>query len=596
MVLQPGETLHNRYRIENIIAQGGMGSVYLARDLSLDIPVAVKENLGGTESFARQFRREGTVLAGLVHPNLPRVTDHFVSETGSQYLVMDYIAGEDLREMIKRLGPLPEELVNRVGITICDALSYLHSLTPPILHRDIKPGNIKISPDGEIFLVDFGLVKVLQGSGATTTGAQSLTPGYAPPEQYGGGTDQRSDIYSLGATLYAASTGKIPEDGISRAMGNSRLTPISNHRRLTNPKLAEIIEKALAIEPEKRYQNAADFREELLATMPASEKTMEITAKSAKTYQNRIPPEKNSPFLKRSPALLIGIALAVIIFIALVASAESIIRNLVPKNQFSTALLPTDLPPTQLPSKPATVLAPAATNTPQQFESVIATIPVIAATESENGIWPTGQVAFASDRDGIPQVFLLNLSDSSITKLTNLAGGACQPDWSPSGDKLVIVSPCSGDSTPHKKSSLFIINPDGSGLTGIKTMPGGDYDPDWSPDGSRIIFTSLRDSTAITPKTYLYVYNFAEDKASRLFKTNPNQQSPRFSPDGNRIAFEMFLTNDPQIFIMNSDGSDPIQFTLASNGPARYPNWSPVGDSLTFTLPSQSPGIVIKSD
>ncbi len=181
MALQPGEILHNRYRIENIIAQGGMGSVYLARDLSLDIPVAVKENLGGTESYARQFRREGTVLAGLVHPNLPRVTDHFVSEAGSQYLVMDYIAGEDLREMIKRLGPLPEDLVYRVGITICDALSYLHSLTPPILHRDIKPGNIKISPDGEIFLVDFGLVKVFQGRRCHNYGGAVTHPWLCSP-------------------------------------------------------------------------------------------------------------------------------------------------------------------------------------------------------------------------------------------------------------------------------------------------------------------------------------------------------------------------------------------------------------------------------
>ena len=132
MPLQPGEIVHNRYKIESTIAQGGMGAVYLARDLSLDISVAVKENLGGTDSFARQFRREGTVLAGLVHPNLPRVTDHFMSETGSQYLVMDFISGEDLREMIKRMGPLPEDLVLRVGITICSALTYLHTHQPPI--------------------------------------------------------------------------------------------------------------------------------------------------------------------------------------------------------------------------------------------------------------------------------------------------------------------------------------------------------------------------------------------------------------------------------------------------------------------------------
>ncbi|NTW08596.1 MAG: serine/threonine-protein kinase, partial [Anaerolineaceae bacterium] len=490
MALQPGETIHKRYRVESIIAQGGMGSVYLARDLSLDIQVAVKENLGGTESYARQFRREGTVLAGLVHPNLPRVTDHFVSETGSQFLVMDYIAGEDLREMIKRLDSLPEEFVIRVGITISDALTYLHTQHPPILHRDIKPGNIKISPDGEIFLVDFGLVKVMQGSGATTTGAQSLTPGYAPPEQYGGGTDQRSDIYALGATLYAALTGKIPEDGISRAMGNSRLTPIANHRREVSLNLAEIIEKALAVEPEKRYQNAAQFQAALLDAMPASEPTQDLAAVSPTVSQERGNTIGNNKQSKRSLRQLLGITIAVILFIVLVASAESIIRNLIATNPSPPPAHTTELPKTTHDTKSPATVPPNPTITSVALEPEIPTEPGINASAVPTENEPFGRIAFASDSTGVPQIFELNLADLSITKITNLANGACQPDWSPEGDRLVIVSPCSGESTPHKNSSLFLISADGSGLTPIQTMPGGDYDPDWSPDGSQIVFTS----------------------------------------------------------------------------------------------------------
>ncbi len=594
MALQPGEIIHNRYRVESIIAQGGMGSVYLARDLSLDILVAIKENLGGTESFARQFRREGTVLAGLVHPNLPRVTDHFVSETGSQFLVMDYIAGEDLREMIKRLGTLPEAFVIRVGITICDALTYLHTQHPPILHRDIKPGNIKINPDGEIFLVDFGLVKVMQGSGATTTGAQSLTPGYAPPEQYGGGTDQRSDIYSLGATLYAALTGKIPEDGISRAMGNSRLTAISNHRRGVTARLAEIVEKALSVEPEKRYQNAAQFQDALLASMPASEITQDLAAVSPTVSQKRETTDVKTKQPKFSLRRLLGITIAIILFIALVATAESLIRNIVSKNPLPPQVLATELPQITLDTTGPGTLSPNPTFTIGPLETKLSTEPGINASAEPTGNAPSGRIAFASDGAGIPQIFLLNIADLSIAKITSLANGACQPDWSPKGDRLVIISPCSGESTPHKNSSLFLINLDGSGLTPIQTMPGGDYDPDWSPDGSQIVFTSLRDSTQKTLKTFIYAYNIAGDKANRLLKTTPNQQSPRFSPDGTRIVFEMFLTNNPQLFIMNSDGTNSTQLTLQSEGSARYPNWSGDGTRVTYTHATQSPAILIR--
>jgi eukaryotic-like serine/threonine-protein kinase len=587
MPLQPGEIVHNRYMIESTIAQGGMGAVYLARDLTLDISVAVKENLGGTDSYARQFRREGTVLAGLVHPNLPRVTDHFVSETGSQYLVMDFISGEDLREMIKRMGPLPEDLVLRVGITICSALNYLHTHQPPILHRDIKPGNIKITPGGEIFLVDFGLVKVVQGSGATTTGAQSLTPGYAPPEQYGGGTDQRSDIYSLGATLYAALTGKIPEDGISRAMGNSRLTPISNHKSAVDPRISAAIERALSIEPEKRFQTAVEFQEVLFSLLPASEQTKELAGIEPTISDQGKVSTPSGQTHKNSPGRIIGVAAAVIIFIALVASAESIVRMMIPSR--STA--PTNLPAfintktVLVISSPTIPLSPAAPTLNNQVLLPLIETPTTAQVFNAT---PGEMIAFASDREGVPQVFLLRLSDGTIQKVTSLAQGACQPAWSPKGDRLVVISPCSGVTTPHKKASLYLMNPDGSGLTSLITMPGGDFDPDWSPDGNKIAFTSMRDSTEKMVKYFIYVYDFVNGKSTRILKTTPNQQNPQFSPDGSQIAFEMFPTNDAQIYVMNADGSNPSQVTKLTEGPARFPAWFADGLSLMFTQVAKS--------
>ncbi len=216
MELEQGALLHHRYRIQGILGKGGMGIVYTALDESLGVNVVVKENSLEEEDAIQQFRREATILAGLRHQNLPRVTDHFVIKGQGQYLVMDFIEGEDLKMRLQRLGALPEREVLLMGIAISDALDYLHSLTPPVLHRDIKPGNIRITPDGHVFLVDFGLAKQVESGQLTATGARGLTPGYSPPEQYGTArTDGRSDIYALGATLYTALTGFPPEDGLA---------------------------------------------------------------------------------------------------------------------------------------------------------------------------------------------------------------------------------------------------------------------------------------------------------------------------------------------------------------------------------------------
>ena len=132
MTLERGALLHNRYRVLEILGQGGMGSIYRAVDDNLGVEVAVKENLFTTEEYARQFRREAIILASLRHPNLPRVSDHFVIEDQGQYLIMDYIEGEDLRERMDRIGILSEAEVIVIGVAICEALAYMHSQKPPV--------------------------------------------------------------------------------------------------------------------------------------------------------------------------------------------------------------------------------------------------------------------------------------------------------------------------------------------------------------------------------------------------------------------------------------------------------------------------------
>ena len=261
MELEIGTLLHARYKIQDILGKGGMGAVYHALDESLGVTVAVKENLIEDEEGLKQFRREATLLAGLRHPNMPRVTDHFVIDGQGQYLVMDFIDGEDLKARLSRVGAIPELEVLLIGIAISDALNYLHNLSPPVLHRDIKPGNIRITPAGQVYLVDFGLAKMVQGSKATTTGARGLTPGYSPPEQYGTArTDGRSDIYALGATMYTMLTGSPPEDGLAVAINQTSLTPVQSRTPEASADIAALIEKSLSVEPADRFQAAADFK------------------------------------------------------------------------------------------------------------------------------------------------------------------------------------------------------------------------------------------------------------------------------------------------------------------------------------------------
>jgi eukaryotic-like serine/threonine-protein kinase len=273
MTLAQGQILNNRYRIVKLLGQGGFGAVYRAWDLTLNVPCAVKESFEQVAETQRQFLREAQILAGLRHPNLPRVTDYFTVQGQGQYLVMDYVEGQDLEELrILAGGRLPEAQAVEWISQVCDALSYLHGQIPAVIHRDIKPANIKITPEGRAMLVDFGIAKTFDPSVRTTMGARAVTPGYSPFEQYGqtaAATDARTDIYALGATLYTLLCGQEPVESVLR-MVRDPLLPPRQHNPDISPETEVAILRALQMDPEQRFQSATLLKEALPPARPVT--------------------------------------------------------------------------------------------------------------------------------------------------------------------------------------------------------------------------------------------------------------------------------------------------------------------------------------
>jgi hypothetical protein len=287
--LQPGTILAKRYRIEEVIGSGGYACVYRATDLDFGYERAVKEVLDSDPGVRKQFRLEAELLINIQLPNIPHGYS-VIEDRGRMFLVMEFVRGKDLEELLNdslvhKGRAFDEASVLRWMIDICSALQELHTLRVPIIHRDIKPANIKITPENRPVLIDFGLAKLQRSGNPTMTAAQGVSPGFAPPEQYmaKGRTDGRTDIYGLGATMYACLTGKDPAEAPARLLaqtgaghGGAALVPA---RRL-NPRISEatdkIITRALELSPMHRQQSARQMRDELRAALAALEGGQEV--------------------------------------------------------------------------------------------------------------------------------------------------------------------------------------------------------------------------------------------------------------------------------------------------------------------------------
>ncbi len=296
--LAPGTVLRERYRIETLVGQGGMGAVYKARDLRLPGRVcAVKEAAPAAWEPARpasraqaraQSRREAAVLARLDHPNLPKVSDAF-AHGPREYLIMDFVAGLNLGEALRhrqkgqQAQGLPEATVLAWSAQILDALAYLHGQEPPILHRDVKPANIIVTDSGALKLVDFGLVKVLQPEDQRTlTVVQGRgTLPYTPLEQFGGDAgfaDAASDLYSFGATLYHLLAGQPPPSAKERFLEAGQLAELRRPGRAISRRTEAAVFRAMAMHPSQRPASAAALRRELLGAPPSRPAVLGVEA------------------------------------------------------------------------------------------------------------------------------------------------------------------------------------------------------------------------------------------------------------------------------------------------------------------------------
>ena len=545
MSLVREDVLNDRYRIEGQLGKGGMGTVYLAHDQTLDIQVAVKENLNLNPESERQFRREARLLASLRHPNLPRVTDHFILED-RQYLVMDYIAGIDLHTRSIEKPPGVQEVLSWAD-GICDALIYLHSLQPPIIHRDIKPANLKLQPNGNVVLVDFGIAKE-SDQAMTTTGARGLTPGYSPPEQYGDQrTDARSDQYALAATLYSLLTNHRPADSIQRMLGKEELQPA----RDLNPAVPEYVDaalrRAMALDKDQRFPSVADFRKALRGELAMETIRAPVSAVSA------APPRPR----RSNRALWIGGLGAIVIIgggVALGLSGAVPFLNINPSVSHTATSAPVALAASEtLPASDTP--APTATTTPTPTSTAEAT-----ATQTPLVLGGASRIAFVSDREdnNTLQIWTMNPDGSDARQLTFGPGDKSQPRWSLDGTKLLYVAPGGADRFGNElDQDIFVINADRSGEpTNLTMSPGDDYDPSWSRDGNRIAFSSTR----VNDLSQVFVMSVdcqpAPDTCSisrepdNMTEGFAVEYQPAWSPEDDRLAVVASINQAPgRIFL-----------------------------------------------
>lgn len=280
MALLPGETIKERYRVLSLLGQGPYGSVYRVWDKLNQQEYALKEYLDPSAEAQKKFQRQANQLSALDHPKLPKTRDVFTIPNIGQYLVTDYVPGVNLQELLQQYGPLPSERVVEWLQAVCRPLAYLHEKKQ--LHLNLKPANIRLTPQGEVFLVDSGLPAL---------GVAPGTAGFAAPEQRKQeAVDTLSDIYSLGATLYTLLTNKTPAAALQRESGLATLVSARDVNPNVPPYLSIVANRAMSLRPDARFQSLDEFTKAL--TNPLG------TPSLASAEPRRTPHALNTPFPK----------------------------------------------------------------------------------------------------------------------------------------------------------------------------------------------------------------------------------------------------------------------------------------------------------
>jgi len=417
-----------------------MGAVYDATDMVLNVRRALKEMVpypGTPESampqLRKQFRQEARLLAELRHSNLPRVTDYF-EEDGRTYLVMDFVSGQRMDDIIAQKGKLTEEDALKWTQQLMEALAYCHG--KGVIHRDIKPQNVIITAQKEAILVDFGLAKMADPTKPyTSTAMRGIgTPEYAPPEQYytkQGHSAPPTDIYSLGALLYHALTGVVPSTVAERAGNPRSLAPVHEHNENISKATAEAIMKALSLQSIKRFQNVSEMHEALFGTPLETPVAKSVAPTRADTSVQQPPPSRSTVLLSQienayaqiDRRLKVGLTAAAL---ALLATGISLGASSINWSGASTTTsTPTTITPTDTPTAP-----PSVTHTPTA--SPTATPSSTASPTKDPTANPTVLYEINATPDWLDRLDLLRSPSPSPTQVYIPPTSTPTSTWTPS--------------------------------------------------------------------------------------------------------------------------------------------------------------------
>lgn len=658
-LLNQGELLQDRYLIERLLGSGGFGAVYLAHDQRLARRVAIKEmNVASLDPDERRiaaemFEREALMLAQLDHPGLTRIWDYF-QQGERAFLVMEYVPGVTLRDLLQA-GPLPEAFALECALQLCAVLAYLHARRPPVIFRDLKPANVMVeaagrdkpdiiaAPPAELTfkLIDFGIARIFKPDQAGDTLIVG-TPGYAPPEQYGQGqTDARSDIYSLGATLYHMLSGSVPN-----ALPLPSLSRVAPN---VAPELARVVERATALDPAQRYPTIERMRDDLIAAAnarivmraPAVRRAPATPLASPPTpppVARELPraPSRADPAPRRSssmPLLLLVAVVVGVVALGLVA-ARALTRQGPqsgggPQPDATVAARPTGGP------AQAEWLLPDATgriafgqaNASGGYDVRVATLdgrPPQRITTDGASISPAWSsdgarlaITRALDPGGDSRAIFVRNGDGDFTQASPDGLYARYSAWSPDGGQLAFAAgpgkngpfrlaildlasgavsypgpegvawitwsrrgplAYSGGAGPGQPQDVFVMDPSGSSRDLTNTPDMEEDFPSWSPNGRQIAYVASPAGSQNLGQRQIYVIN-ADGGGRRQITSAPGPHTnPVWSPDGQWIAYlSKAAGGDWQVWAMRSDGSDARQITF---GPEQkfYLAWG-VGDS-----------------
>lgn len=596
-MLASGTLLQNRYRIVQPLGSGGQGAVYLAQHLGLNTYVAVKEGFSNDPTTNAQFQTEANLLARLSHPNLPRVTDFFIEPNGARFLVMEYVQGENLEKIVESRGtPIPESEALTWFRQIFDAVRYLHK--SQVIHRDIKPQNMIITPQHRAVLVDFGIAKVM-ASGVTGQSIRFGTPGYAPPEQYSGGTDERSDIYSLGATLYFALTGQTPIEAPMRASGLKLRTPRQVNVAIS-ANVEDAIVTAMSLDAAQRFTSVNSMEQRM------------------STPQSTLPPFGSRSSASSNRRLVVGSGIAIALLLALCG---------VGANQFFAG--GASVAPTTIPSSPPTVPLGSPTISPTSVP--IAALPTLPTTiptrQSPTGLATTNSLPTATglsnatplptfcNRGGLAGQIFNDLNGSGIRESNEAGLSGVVVNLSTQANSIISVT-----ATDTFGNYRFADIPLGSYNVAVNVQPGwfattsatipgliddcgilpgfnfgfGQAPPSVSqntppaqPTGIVTISTSVAElayAALLAPEEGLEIFLMPDSKTTpkQLTSRRGEDTDPNISPDGELIVFESDQAGDRHIFTVRADGTGLKQISFGP-GQDRQPVFSPDGRRVVFT-------------